>query len=262
MDVLAVREHNEPYTYAEIQHYLQVCYKALQELRAMVLKLGFRNVADECYFFKEIKPMVFGNLIFYSKLLELEIQRPKHSQKERNKFVTATIVSLEQVFSDYREFHQYMLSQRADRDKEYFCRKTRPVEISHHTLAYCCDPQFSTNRDSIAAIFYAHTKLIDYFSVTFKNNKSAKIAMGTQLNWTGQKVDLVELIYAFQASGLINNGRVEIKELATVMEKLFNIELGDCYRTFLEIRMRKSNQSKLLDTLKKSLINKIAQADS
>lgn len=262
MDVLAASEHNEFYTYAEIQQYLQLCYNALQELRTRVLNVGFKNVADECYFFKEIKPTVFGNLIFFSKLLNLEIQRPKHSQKKRSKFITATIISLQQVFSDYREFHQYMLSKRVDRDKEYFCRKTRPEEFSNHFIAYSSDPKFSTNRDAIAAIFYAHTKLTEYVAVAFKKNINGKISSGSPLNWTGQKVDLVELIYAFQASGLINNGRVEIKELTVAIEQLFNIDLGDCYRTFLEIRMRKSNPSKLLDTLKKSLINKIAQADN
>ena len=71
----------------------------------------------------------------------------------------------------------------------------------------------------------------------------------------------MELVYALQASGLINNGNVGIKDLATALEQLFYVEVGDYYRIFLEIRMRKSNQSKLLDFLKTSLHNRIIEVD-
>ena len=255
--VLASREDNKPYTYSEIQDHLQFCYKALQELRALVLEQGFKNSTSECKFFKEIKPKVFGNLIFYSKLLELEIQRPKHSKKAINKFVAVNIATLQEVFPEHRKFHQYMLCKRVDRDMEYFCRPTRSIKISHFTLAYCSDPLFSTKCDYIAALFYAHTLLIDYLLEVYK-----KIKRDASLKWTGSKVDLVELIYALYAAGQINNGNVPISQLASVFVQLFNIELGDYYRTFQEIRMRKTSQTKLLDFLKISLINKISETDN
>lgn len=83
----------------------------------------------------------------------------------------------------------------------------------------------------------------------------------SRLFWTANKTDLVELIYALHTTGAINSGTADIKEMASVCERLFNIELGDYYRTYLEIRSRKINQTKFLDKLKESLIVRMEKAD-
>jgi hypothetical protein len=100
-------------------------------------------------------------------------------------------------------------------------------------------------------------KKLNPLEVASENSKKEE----STLKWTGAKVDLVELIYALHASTMINNGNVEIKQVATAMEQLFGVDVGDYYRIFLEIRMRKSNQSKLLDILKTSLHNRIIDVD-
>jgi len=76
------------------------------------------------------------------------------------------------------------------------------------------------------------------------------------LHWTGSKIALVELIYALQASGCINHGHAGIKDLKEIFEKVFEIELGDCYRLFLEIKIR-NHTTKFIDQLCESLNNKI-----
>jgi hypothetical protein len=60
---------------------------------------------------------------------------------------------------------------------------------------------------------------------------------------------------------MVNNGTASINELAKSMEALFQKDLGDYYRTFLEIRERKKSPTKLLDTLKTSLMNRMIEAD-
>ncbi|HBL80511.1 MAG TPA: transcriptional regulator, partial [Aequorivita sp.] len=121
--------------------------------------------------------------------------------------------------------------------------------------------QFSTAKDMVFAQIIGNLKTIELVSGQMASNKEKALSQASPLKWTGQKVDLVELVYALQASGLINNGNVGIKDLATALEQLFNVEMGDYYRIFLEIRMRKSNQSKLLDFLKTSLHNRIIEVD-
>ncbi len=49
--------------------------------------------------------------------------------------------------------------------------------------------------------------------------------------------------------------------MASACEQMFNIDLGDYYRTFLEIRSRKINQTKYIDKLKDSLENKMLDSD-
>ena len=81
----------------------------------------------------------------------------------------------------------------------------------------------------------------------------------TNLRWTDSKVALVELIYGLYSAGSINGGRIEIAEISKALEKLFNIQVGDLYRRYLEIKFRKSSTTKFLDHLVGSLRTKIEE---
>jgi transposase len=75
-----------------------------------------------------------------------------------------------------------------------------------------------------------------------------------------KKISLVEIVYALVHTGSLRVGRArtDIKELTAFFEKHFHIELGDVYRTFLEIKGR-SQQTKFLDVLRNTLKNKIEE---
>jgi hypothetical protein len=62
-----------------------------------------------------------------------------------------------------------------------------------------------------------------------------------KLKWTASKASLIELLYALQTSGSFNNGSIDLKSLATSLENLFDIDLGNYYRVFQEIRIRKQS---------------------
>jgi len=79
--------------------------------------------------------------------------------------------------------------------------------------------------------------------------------------WTGSKVALIELIYALHTEGVFNQGASELKEVATFFEEAFEVDLGQFNRTFLEIRARKSERTKFLNTLKEKLILRMDDAD-
>ena len=83
----------------------------------------------------------------------------------------------------------------------------------------------------------------------------------SRLFWTDSKAALTELIYAIHSSGSINKGVFEIRELAGLFERIFHIELGDLYRTYIEIRYRKKERTKFIDSLKESLIQRMDEAD-
>ena len=81
------------------------------------------------------------------------------------------------------------------------------------------------------------------------------------MKWTGAKVDLIELTYALYYSGRINNGQATLQEVSQALGKLFDMEPGDIYRTYIEIRARKTNPTKFLDALKQNLVHKMQEAD-
>lgn len=71
----------------------------------------------------------------------------------------------------------------------------------------------------------------------------------SKLFWTGSKTDLIEILYALHSTSVINSGPVDIKELASHFEHFYNIDLGNYYHTFIEIRARKNSKTKFLDRL-------------
>jgi hypothetical protein len=94
-----------------------------------------------------------------------------------------------------------------------------------------------------------------------KNQKSTTTT--TTLKWTSTKVDLIELLYAIQASGVLNNGKTTLKELITYCENTFQISLGQYSKTYLEIRSRKSiDKTQFLNLLKTNLLKKIDQTEN
>lgn len=79
----------------------------------------------------------------------------------------------------------------------------------------------------------------------------------SSLKWTGTKSALIELIYALQSVDAVNNGKADIKQIADSFEHLFNISLGNYYRQFQEIRLRKNGKTNFLDDMREKLIQRL-----
>lgn len=74
------------------------------------------------------------------------------------------------------------------------------------------------------------------------------------LLWTGNAIDLVELIYGIDEMGCINNGNMPLKQLAPILYKIFGIESKDCYRFYTDIKRRKNeSRTYFLDKMQEKL---------
>ena len=60
------------------------------------------------------------------------------------------------------------------------------------------------------------------------------------LQWTGNAIDLVELIYGISEMGCINGGEASLKEIASYCYKVFGVQAKGCYNIYNDIKMRKS----------------------
>lgn len=246
---------------------ISLCRNSIHLMRERVLKYGFKNDQEECEFFKTVKPVLVGYLIHFINLVYIERHRPIGCCKEKHNFYIEQISSLRAYFIEERELYEYYIRGLAHRDMEFFYRNILTTDWYCNSITAMVDANFSTAKDMILAQIIGNTYTINYLKRKLVRKKkkpvpNIKNANVSGLKWTGSKVDLVELVYALQASGMINYGNAGIKELAKGVEKFFSIEVGDYYRIFLEIRSRKNSQYKLLDRLKSSLQNKIIEADA
>lgn len=248
---------------------IRVTRRVLGQIRILFLKEKLIPKKEEILFFKNIKPYVFSKLIYYVKLFSIESKRPRSSNKSQVKYFNNQIDRLQNYFNDNLEFYHYFRRGATFLDEEYFIRGKADIRLFPDSLSFFSDDKFSTSHDTTVATIMAYDMLIIYLKREIdklENNSSMETNFNTfkkqsKLFWTGNKTDLIELVYALHSSGVINSGTADIKEVALVCEQMFNVSLGDYYRTFLEIRSRKINQTKFIDKLKDSLENKMLESD-
>lgn len=88
-----------------------------------------------------------------------------------------------------------------------------------------------------------------------KNNSPA-------LQWTGNAIDLVEMIYGISEMGCINNGNIQLNELAPMLYAFFGVNSKDCYRFYTDIKRRKNDsRTYFLDKMQVKLNEKMRRDD-
>ena len=82
------------------------------------------------------------------------------------------------------------------------------------------------------------------------------------INWTGNAVDLVEMVYGICVMGSVNDGDVKFKDLAQAMYQFFGVKSKDCYRFYTDIRRRKNHsRTYFLDKMQEKLNDKMRRDD-
>jgi hypothetical protein len=80
--------------------------------------------------------------------------------------------------------------------------------------------------------------------------------------WSGDKVELVEIAYGIYYTRRINGGRAEISDIIGWLEDSLNVDLGQAYRMFLDIRRRKTvSYTKFLDEMRGAIEDHIEQSN-
>ena len=252
---------------------LRLLNEAIQELKALVIDYSFPREEDEITFFKHIKPRFTSLLIYHSRLALIEFRLPLGSPKDIRKHYENELLLIRLFYEDHAPFYRYINSGATFLDTRYFVRGNCDFSFYDSvsalpTTAPDTDLRFTTHYDYIAACFLANERLRDYLAKSLMLQKWVKTAekpalpeKGT-LRWTGPKVYLVELVYALHVSGQINNGNIGLTETVQQVEELFQMDLGNVFRSFQEMRQRKKDsRTKLLDLMKERLLHRMDELD-
>ncbi|MDQ6815651.1 MAG: RteC domain-containing protein, partial [Bacteroidota bacterium] len=171
-------------------------------------------------------------------------------------------------FNTNHELVAYHRSQTTSFDEIYFSRKEPDSWLLMNVEDYETDLNFTTIYDHKISKIIAYELLSEFIKSMLAKLDIQHGLSGTEnasntanVSWTSSKVSLVELLYAVQSSGSCNNGKIDLKQLANHFEKIFNIDLGNYYRVFQEMRIRKINRTTFLDQLKERLIQRMDEAD-
>lgn len=240
---------------------VQAIEKKLIEIHKWLKKHRFENTQEEIYFFKELKPKLVSKLIFYKALYKLETSLPQ-AKRDKRKHYEKELRKIRQYAINNKEFYEYFRARSCHKDEDYFIRRRYKDIIRDDCWLINYDSKLCTSHDYNVANLIANDQLTNFIEIKLEelngNNGITNSLLSSNVNWTASKVDLVELIYALQLSGAINGGNCEVKEIATYLGKMFNVDIEDnIYRSFIDIKSRKTNQTKFLNTMTENLNRKI-----
>jgi hypothetical protein len=233
-----------------------LCDRAIGDMRNIVVADGFSNHDDEIYFFRHIKPRVSSKVIFYTELFNIEAHRPKGDKEVQIEYLRNASQRFCKYFKKNKEFYQYYKRGVTISDHLYFVRGSAEYRIHVDSIFNHIDPKFSTGYEVTLSRFMAYEQLTKYTSKEI-DKLNNQVSLNSDTEWTGLTVDATELIYALVSLGVINHGKIGIKELARLFEKMFNIELDEIYRIFQDIQKRTTVRTKFLDQLKEALLKRI-----
>lgn len=227
-----------------------------------MLKTGFSNEDEEIRFFKYQKPVIVAKLIYYNAVYKIEAKKPNGRKEVLEDYFNSKLSDLKTYFDENMSFYSYYRTESTHLDETYFLRGRHDIKLGLDTYYFETDHNFNTSHDYKVAKIIANDLIEEYLeNQLFKTVINDSPKNPTNLNWTGNKSALIELIYALHSQGIFNNGNVDIKPIVTVFERTFNIDLGDFYHTFLEIKYRKINRTKFLNELKESLTKRMDEQD-
>ncbi|WP_291151915.1 RteC domain-containing protein [Flavobacterium sp. UBA7680] len=246
---------------------IEIIIKSVQKLKILFLKENFKNQEQEIYFFKNVKPKFTSKLVYYNIVYKIETKNPYGGERVVKKYLNNELDKLKRYFDNNLDFYKYYRTGNNYLDFKYFVRGNFDVKLTIDSFFFEVDHNFSTSHDFKVAKILAHDLVQVYLEdkLLAISNKGLKEKPqhnhNAKLTWTAPKVALIELLYALQSEKVFNNGTTDLKEIAEYLENIFNVDLGQYRRTFLEIRVRKTERTKFLNTLKDTLEKRMNNSD-
>lgn len=246
---------------------IQEVLNAINKIKRYVLKYKFRSEGEEIDFFKHIKPQFLSKLIYFNEVYNIETKRPNGGEKIVRKYLSAELEKLKRFFNNNFDFYRYYRTQSTYLDNKYFVRRKLDIKLNVDTYVFESDTRFTTSHDFKVAKIIANDLLEVYLKEELTKldriepNEFKIYTPKVKLTWTDNKTALIELIYALYYQGSFNNGNADIKEITRYFETVFNADLGDVYRTFLELKNRKTGKTKFLNSITDLLNKKIDEND-
>ncbi|MEZ7506050.1 RteC domain-containing protein [Flavobacterium sp. Arc2] len=245
---------------------IHLCNKTLADMKERVDQNDFETTPDEIDFFKNIKPLPMSYLIYFTELRSCELRKPKAGTSYQIEFFDKEMRKINKFFSRNLDFVNYMEQGYTYIDHQFFTRNPGNSFPFTPMTAYYQYPEFSSSHDMLWAKIKAMYRFIHYIREAMQKLNAGNAMLFDEkkhkvLLWTAPKTALTELIYALYSNGALNHGAADINTIAASFEDFFNIKIDNIYKTYSEIKERKSSKTKFLEELMMNLQQKIHKED-
>lgn len=235
---------------------VKVCQDLISTLRQLYQEASLDTIPKQIHFFKEVKPKFFSELHYNHRMITFYKDRPRGSTKLKDKYINQCMEEASSYMQKHCEFRNYINMKSDHMDEVYFTKREYCPKL-HGSFEYPLEPEFSSPADPTYSCLLAADRFMQFLKnekFTLKNpTLDPSWDYQKTLDWQGSKTDLVELVYALHAAGKLKG---DLKHSFAVMEKALNIDIGNYYRLYTDIKLKRNPHS-MLDDMRESLSEKI-----
>jgi hypothetical protein len=250
----------------ELLHCLKRCMAACADAHRRVLDFAhghaFEDTAQEIFFFRTMRPHTGGLLHYYNSLLRIVLGKPAGSFELLSNYYKKELDTITRFYEDNRFLVTYYRSGETFLDDRLFVRVDSSAGFLPGNAPH--DDGLRSLCDGFVTALLANEWLAAWLNDAMAAGDDKTVVShgaGAGIKWTDSKAALVELLYALHRRGSFNGGQASVKDIARLLENVFRVDLGNYYRAFQEIRIRKTGRTSYLDSLKTGLIQYMDETD-
>lgn len=234
----------------------------LEKLKFYILVHPFKKRREEIYFFKYVKPVVMGKMIFMCEVHNMEVFRPKqHTLKDRE-YLLSKIEHTEDYFiHNEHHYYYYYKEDMNTMDSKFFVRKvenrlaknTVPIDID--PVFFNSDRLFSTGFDYTFARVRGMELLLNHLDNELEVSwLTIDEVPKKKLIFPGTHADFVEMVEILYQIGMPPNPKTNlpytIEELYQTVKRSIETDLPDDmdFNTLKLISGNSDMVEKLLDS--------------
>lgn len=238
----------------------------VKELNRLLSELTFESVDEEIYFFKYTKPEILARRIEEVMRYHLLLNVPIGTTELRIKYYDDELKARQSYFLMNSYHYQYFKYGLSELDHVYFLRNAGKLTVPVAEFTEI-ETEFSTPMTYLFAKFLAYEHIQYYILKQIALLKfpdiPPKTSHETELKWTGDSVNIVELAYGIWLTGQLNNGNASLNQIVRWLEAELQVSIGIIQRRFSEIERRKRlSQTKFIDKMKEAILQKIESGNS
>ena len=246
---------SEPLT--ELQKHTRISQTitvAISQLNASIKEACFANEAEEILFFKDTLPEFYATLQLHKDCYIIECNKPISTPQAVRRYFARQYRIAEHAIEQERGFYLYWRTGSTQLDTLYFTRKGSAILSAIEALPPGFDPELATPYCLKLARILGQEYLKEFLlnEVEHVAASSGSFTAGISLQWTGPKLGLTELIYAWHEMGCFNHGKITLKQLVDAIEMKFSIKLGNYSRNWQAVLNRKKDYTAFLTELREA----------
>lgn len=244
-------------TIGQAQKALRLSHDALITLKDSVQQFPFSGLAEKITYYKEIEPFFLSRVMFFARVLRLETGRPPGDRATVESHFQKEWQYIRDFQAENRFVYRYIRAGENWLDEKLFVpAPDGPIAVADSDLT---DSLLHDASGTVARL-YSLDLMQDYLfraEEALTHPQDPKQRNIAKLTWTDSKSALIELAYAIQSAGSLNDRKATLREIIEGLEAAFHIDLGHYPRVFQEILSRKTGYTNYIDRLRDKLLLRI-----